>query len=1101
VTYIDDVFGPDGYLGQAYAGYVPREGQVEMARAVDQAILDRRPAMIEAPTGCHAAGQGILMFDGSLRFFENTKRVEDIVVGDLLAGPSREPRRVVELVRGEAELVDIVPDLARLRPWRVNLDHVLTLLRARTSRQQEDITANGDAATAWYVDTLKTLQRVQSYGCGDSVVDVTVRAWLEWPEALKRQFVLFQYNHPSAGWDFMQRHFFSFRVERHGETGRYYGFSLDGDGRYLLDDLTVTHNTGKSVAYMVPAIYHVTQRADELMAARSPSAENDGPPRALIVTANIALQSQLISSDVPRLQTVLPWEFTAAIAKGRQQYACLDRIEGTNAELERQPFRDAELTRLWTEIRRWSRETRTGDLSELPFELGRALKPRVSVSADDCLGKSCPNHGSCYSEKAKTAWHDANIMVTNYHLLFAHLTLGNVLPPFDIAILDECFVAGTMVGRVPIERVCVGDKVRSYNETTRSFVLATVCQVLSSRPSSLVRVRVEGDGDGDHDVVLVCTPWHPFLTERGWVPAFALRSPRHFKGYHQAKKMTDRVIRDRGDVSPGAEKRWFSSVLDVEVIEPTPDGTFGGACPGGVVYNLEIESTHTYLVENVVVHNCHEAADIAREFLGLRLTQGAVRYAGRLLAPSGARRAKTRLGVIDEDLQMGLNQAGSDFFMQVEEVFFQEPKKEDSPQSQNVVVDSDGVVDVRWDDRPAFAEPNAIDAVVRASENRLRIKGPKMVDPSNLTGLLRRTANLYDGAADEFRTKDDEKREEEGREGGSGPELDMLVNAAGRARKLADDIERVINLTESTKSVYFVEHAGDTKSVTLGSLPIEVGPHLQRLLFDSENFASVIATSATLSTVVPNGGGGRLDFFVRSVGAWRASRLIVSSPFDLKKQSRLVIPWNSPDPKDLRAFENGIGKLVVQSIEQSRGRTLGLFASKKRLDIVAELVREKLGSTYTILVQGEAPRQHLIRRFKEDESSVLLGTKSFWAGVDVPGRSLSCVVIDRLPFPPKDDPIVSWLEEAAARELLNPKRDPRARKINIFYDYMLPKAIIALRQGVGRLVRAKDDRGVVVILDRRLTDESKYGARVVDALGMGEPMQNINDIGDFLGRE
>ena len=114
--------------------------------------------------------------------------------------------------------------------------------------------------------------------------------------------------------------------------------------------------------------------------------------------------------------------------------------------------------------------------------------------------------------------------------------------------------------------------------------------------------------------------------------------------------------------------------------------------------------------------------------------------------------------------------------------------------------------------------------------------------------------------------------------------------------------------------------------------------------------------------------------------------------------------------------------------------------------------------------------------------------------------ALSCVLIDRIPFPPKDDPLISWMEEAAQRDINDPKRDPQKRKPNVFFDYMLPRATIDLRQGVGRLIRAADDRGVVCIFDKRLTD-MKYGARIIDALGIGDAMINMADVAAFFASD
>lgn len=223
---------------------------------------------------------------------------------------------------------------------------------------------------------------------------------------------------------------------------------------------------------------------------------------------------------------------------------------------------------------------------------------------------------------------------------------------------------------------------------------------------------------------------------------------------------------------------------------------------------------------------------------------------------------------------------------------------------------------------------------------------------------------------------------------------------------------------------------------------------------------SVVCVSATLAT-----SSGDLGFFAREVGAVEPAMLTVASPFDWPRNAVLVTP-PMPLPND-PSFPRRAAETTEQIIRKAKGRTLALFTSYRVLDAVHEhLLRARL--PYRIYRQGELPRTELLRRFREDISSVLLGTESFWAGVDVPGESLSVVVVDKLPFPHFDDPVMDKHQAV----------DP-----NAFGNQMMPRALLQWRQGCGRLLRSETDRGVLVCLDCRITEKG-YGKQFVRAIGI-----------------
>jgi ATP-dependent DNA helicase DinG len=272
--------------------------------------------------------------------------------------------------------------------------------------------------------------------------------------------------------------------------------------------------------------------------------------------------------------------------------------------------------------------------------------------------------------------------------------------------------------------------------------------------------------------------------------------------------------------------------------------------------------------------------------------------------------------------------------------------------------------------------------------------------------------------------------------------------------------------------VYWIEE-DEQGRVVLAGKPIDVAPYLREELFAKAE--SVVVTSATMTT------GGTFDFIREQIGLEGGRELAVESPFDFREQVLLVVPEMACEPNS-PSFAGEVGLEFGKLLDIVGGRTLGLFTSYRNMHAVHERIA---GNGHRILVQGDRPRTQLVQEFKEDVASVLLGTTSFWTGIDVPGESLTCVAIDRLPFPTPDDPVMDAICE----------RDRRW-----FARHSIPRAVIALRQGFGRLIRARTDRGVVVIFDRRLI-EKPYGKVFLRSLPECRRSRKPESIARFLGLE
>jgi ATP-dependent DNA helicase DinG len=312
---------------------------------------------------------------------------------------------------------------------------------------------------------------------------------------------------------------------------------------------------------------------------------------------------------------------------------------------------------------------------------------------------------------------------------------------------------------------------------------------------------------------------------------------------------------------------------------------------------------------------------------------------------------------------------------------------------------------------------------------------------------------------------------EQGREPG-------IVQAAARATELAARLEQITQAEEheGARNVELTQ-----RGFSLSLLPFDVADRF--VAFTRSTRAAWVFTSATLSV------GEDFTHFTSRLGMNEAETLAIASPFDFESQALLYLPPRLPDPAS-PTHTQAVIDACVPLIEASAGGAFVLFTSHRALQRAAQLMRERwteLGD-FPLLVQGEAPREQLLRSFRESGNAVLLGTASFWEGVDVKGDALRLVVIEKLPFASPDDA----LTRARIEHL-------KATGGNAFREYQLPEAALALKQGVGRLIRSETDRGVVVICDPRLTDKP-YGRVFRASLPPMPVTRAVEDAEKFLRR-
>jgi ATP-dependent DNA helicase DinG len=304
------------------------------------------------------------------------------------------------------------------------------------------------------------------------------------------------------------------------------------------------------------------------------------------------------------------------------------------------------------------------------------------------------------------------------------------------------------------------------------------------------------------------------------------------------------------------------------------------------------------------------------------------------------------------------------------------------------------------------------------------------------------------------------------------PKPEEVITLARRAAESRRELAFLLE-SEEKSYVYWYERRG--RGVFLAATPIDVSEILREQLFD--RFDTVILTSATVAVA------GRFDYLKQRLGVAPAKEVVLPPEFDFHEQALLYIPKSMPDVRHT-SFSASAASEIVRLLEISKGRAFCLFTSYVQMRDVHERVSSRV--PFPLLLQGTAPRSILLDRFRSTPNAVLFATASFWQGVDVPGSQLSCVIIDKLPFAVPSDPIVA----ARVRAL---QEDGR----NAFAEFQIPEAVLALKQGFGRLIRTKTDRGILAILDNRI-QRMQYGKIFLESLPDYKTTQDLAEVARFM---
>jgi Rad3-related DNA helicase/REP element-mobilizing transposase RayT len=867
------------------------------------------------------------------------------------------------------------------------------------------------------------------------------------------------------------------------------------EGHHLLVEAGT--GVGKSFAYLLPAIDYAVKHKK----------------RVVISTHTISLQEQLIDKDIPLIQSVYPDEFTAVLCKGRSNYLCQRRLLQArgrqNLLFDRQP----ELESLWT-IEEWAQETTDGSLADLPGVPEPGVWDKVCAEQGNCLGKKCQFYNNCFWQAAKRRMQSGTILIVNHALFFSDLSLRmagvNYLPKYDLAILDEAHTVEDVAGEhfgLRISEGSVRYNLRALYDTKRGKgMLSTHGSAANSAIQSVVDLnsvcerfferivrwqesvgRSNGRVQQPNVVENDLSPKLRDLVKHLKMLISTLQSEEEIS---ELGSICDKVAAMADAIESIMSQSIADAVYWFDVSGKTPKRVSLHAAPINVAQGLKrylFDKTRSVVLTSATM--CTAPAAPSRESrtsnrdTGFQPVPGAphddsiqIRHGAYLphWTKSGA------VYAIDFRLADALPKSVLEAYVADRNAILENARQQNRTVSPHEAEELDRLHSQRIEKfldsgtGECLLAKDEIATIVRDALKRSDGIWYRLLAWSIMPNHVHVVAQTMPGG--------DLSKILQSWKGSSAREINRVLGRDGTVW-MSEYYDHLIR--DEADLVHAVEYAWanpDHANLqnwpwrerhderTLQQAPADSGPaHGLK--------ARVTAGGATVqnpsSTQAPVGSPPRAFTYIASrLGVDKAQTLQLGSPFDYEKQATLYIESSMPEPGDVTRFMPAACEKIIKYLQQTNGGAFVLFTSYSMLIEAANRLKARIDELgYPLLVQGQgAPRKVLLDRFRSTENAVLFGTASFWQGIDVQGDALRNVIIVKLPFDVPDEPVIEARLDAIKRSGGNP-----------FMDYSVPQAVIKLKQGFGRLIRSRTDRGIVVILDCRVKTK-RYGRMFLDAL-------------------